>query len=70
MSTKDHDDVRKLAPEFATFDDAKLAQMEAITGASRVVAFRRMGHARTDDVMHADRPPCREQARPRTIYSD
>ncbi|GAA5968172.1 hypothetical protein JCM8115_001766 [Rhodotorula mucilaginosa] len=31
MSTK-HDDVRKLAPEFATFDDAKIAQMEAITG--------------------------------------
>lgn len=59
MSTIDHDDVRKLAPEFATFDDAKVAQMEAITGVFKV-AFRRTGHARTDDVMHADRRPCRE----------
>lgn len=37
MST-DHDDVRKLAPEFATFDDAKIAQMEAITGPFKLVA--------------------------------
>jgi hypothetical protein len=53
MSTK-HDDVRKLAPEFATFDDAKVAQMEAITGPSRVVASID-GRAGRTCVSHADR---------------